>query len=325
MTYCLSMHKIISCIFLCLAFSSTVIAAPRPTDRTFAKFDLDKNGSLQLMEFARLMVDTQPGYGLYRKTTFREFFRADLNLNDALNTEEFYLWMRRPHQDLAGEIIERFPLVDRNRDEMLSAAELTQLYRPKLSKKAALAEITRLDSNGDAKLTRAECFRYMSLDCRTFLGMKRSDAETLLQLVNVSAFVWRQDDIAYPFDPVIGQVQPLFFWGTSGDIITDCALRLNTQLFIGQAADAAIAAAATYGIQAARTMFPRFVDCMTSMMPADVMPLIYCPPYDDYGLPYPINEGRNFPTELFLEIGSFDGKVEYISLSRGGPALVFIQ
>ena len=28
MTYCLSMHKIISCIFLCLAFSSTVIARP---------------------------------------------------------------------------------------------------------------------------------------------------------------------------------------------------------------------------------------------------------------------------------------------------------
>ena len=325
MTYCLSMHKIISCIFLCLAFSSTVIAAPRLTDRTFAKFDLDKNGSLQLMEFARLMGDTQPGYDLFRKTTFREFFRADLNLNDALNTEEFYLWMRRPHQDLAGEIIERFPLVDRNRDEMLSAAELTQLYRPKLSKKAALAEITRLDSNGDAKLTRAECFRYMSLDCRTFLGMKRSDAETLLQLVNVSAFVWRQDDIAYPFDPVIGQVQPLFFWGTSGDIITDCTLRLNTQLFIGQAADAAIAAAATYGIQAARTMFPRFVDCMTSMMPADVMPLIYCPPYEDHGFPYPINEGGTLPTGLFLEIGSFDGKVEYISLSRGGPALVFIQ
>ena len=325
MTYCLSMHKIISCIFLCLAFSSTVIAAPRLTDRTFAKFDLDKNGSLQLMEFARLMGDTQPGYDLFRKTTFREFFRADLNLNDALNTEEFYLWMRRPHQDLAGEIIERFPIVDRNRDEMLSAAELTQLYRPKLSKKAALAEITRLDSNGDAKLTRAECFRYMSLDCRTFLGMKRSDAETLLQLVNASAFVWRQDDIAYPFDPVIGQVQPLFFWGTSGDIITDCTLRLNTQFYIGQTADSAIVAAATYGLQAAKPMFPRFVDCMTTMMPAGVMPLIYCPPYEDHGFPYPINEGGTLPTGLFLEIGSFDGKVEYISLSRGGPALVFIQ
>ena len=72
-------------------------------------------------------------------------------------------------------------------------------------------------------------------------------------------------------------------------------------------------------------MFPRFVDCMTSMMPADVMPLIYCPPYEDHGFPYPINEGGTLPTGLFLEIGSFDGKVEYISLSRGGPALVFIQ
>ena len=325
MTYCLRMPKFISCIFLCLAFSSTVIAAPRPTDRAFAKADLDKSGSLQLFEFARLMGDTQPGYDLFRKTTFREFFRADLNINGSLNTEEFYLWMRGPYQDLAGEFIERFPRVDRNRDNALNAAELTQLYRPKLSKKAALAEIRRLDSNGDAKLTRAECFRYMSLDCRTFLGMKRSDAEALIQLVNVSAFVWREDDIAYPFDPVIGQVQPLFFWGTSGGIITDCTVRLNTQFYIGQTAESAIEAAATFGLQAAKPMFPRFVDCMTSMMPADVMPLIYCPPYEDHGFPYPINEGGTLPTGLFLEIGSFDGKVEYISLSRGGPALVFIQ
>ena len=155
--------------------------------------------------------------------------------------------------------------------------------------------------------------------------MKRSDAEALIQLVNVSAFVWREDDIAYPFDPVIGQVQPLFFWGTSGDIITDCTVRLNTQFYIGQTAESAIAAAATFGLQAAKPMFPRFVDCMTSMMPADVMPLIYCPPYEDHGFPYPINEGGTLPTGLFLEIGSFDGKVEYISLSRGGPALVFIQ
>jgi len=325
MTYCLCMLKSISCIFLCLAFSSALIAAPRPTDRAFAKADVDKNGSLQVFEFARFMGDTQPGFGMYRKSTYREFFRADLNINGSLNTEEFYLWMRGPYQDLAGEFVERFPLADRNRDEALNAAELAQLYRPKLSKKAALAEIRRLDSNGDAKLTRAECFRYMALDCRTFLGMKRSDAESLLQMVNVSAFVWRQDDIAYPFDPVIGQVQPLFFWGTSGDIITDCTLRLNTEFYIGQAADSAIAAAATYGLQAAKPMFPRFVDCMTSMMPADVMPLIYCPPYEDHGLPYPINEGSNLPTGLFLEIGSFDGKVEYISLSRGGPAVVSIQ
>jgi len=319
------MIKSISCIFLCLAFSSALIAAPRPTDRAFAKADVDKSGSLQVFEFARLMGDTQPGFGMYRKSTYREFFRADLNVNGTLNAEEFYLWMRGPFQDLAGEFVERFPLADRNRDEALNAAELTQLYRPKLSKKAALAEIRRLDSNGDAKLTRAECFRYMALDCRTFLGMKRSDAESLLQMVNVSAFVWRQDDIAYPFDPVIGQVQPLFFWGTSGDIITDCTLRLNTEFYIGQATDSAIAAAATYGLQAAKPMFPRFVDCMTSMMPADVMPLIYCPPYEDHGLPYPLNEGSNLPTGLFLEIGSFDGNVDYISLSRGGPAVVSIQ
>jgi hypothetical protein len=43
------------------------------------------------------------------------------------------------------------------------------------------------------------------------------------------------------------------------------------------------------------------------------------------GLGYVYNFGRDLPNELFLEIGSFGGKLEVLSLTRGTESMVFIQ
>ena len=37
------------------------------------------------------------------------------------------------------------------------------------------------------------------------------------------------------------------------------------------------------------------------------------------------NFERDLPNELFLEIGSFGGKLEVLSITRGSPQMVFIQ
>jgi hypothetical protein len=74
-------------------------------------------------------------------------------------------------------------------------------------------------------------------------------------------------------------------------------------------------------------------DCMTTnggtfiLNPGDqqTMPLIYCPDFEPLGLSYPRNLGSDLPSTLYLEIGSFGGKLEVLSLTRGTESMVFIQ
>jgi hypothetical protein len=95
----------------------------------------------------------------------------------------------------------------------------------------------------------------------------------------------------------------------------------------------AIDAAAQHGLTAVRPAFPRMKDCMTTnggtfiLNPGDqqTMPLIYCPNFENLGLPNVYNFGRDLPSTLYLEIGSFDGKVEVLSITRGSVQMVFIQ
>jgi hypothetical protein len=128
-------------------------------------------------------------------------------------------------------------------------------------------------------------------------------------------------------------VQPLFFWGVDGGIITDCRLRINLSALREGTPQEAIDAAAQHGLTAVRPAFPRMKDCMTTnggtfiLNPGDqqTMPLIYCPNFENLGLPNVYNFGRDLPSTLYLEIGSFDGKVEVLSITRGSVQMVFIQ
>jgi hypothetical protein len=58
---------------------------------------------------------------------------------------------------------------------------------------------------------------------------EKNDADLLTSALGISTFVWREDDIAYPYDPVFGEPQPLFFFGLNGGVITNCSMRLTIQ------------------------------------------------------------------------------------------------
>ena len=322
-------HLLLPGLFL----ASITQAAAFATDGMFNRLDRDKNQTLEQTEFAWLMGERSPTFAGFTKRTYREFFRADLDQSNTLTRAEFSDWVRKPRRDLAAEVVERFFIVDRNRDKMLDAKEFAKLYRPALKRTDAAREVVRLDANADGKLTRRECFRYLPVDSATLLGMRVADAQELLSDVSVSAFVWREGDIAYPYDPIPDQVQPLFFWGVDGGIITDCRLRINLSALREGTPQEAIDAAAQHGLTAVRPAFPRMKDCMTTnggtfiLNPGDqqTMPLIYCPNFENLGLPNVYNFGRDLPSTLYLEIGSFDGKVEVLSITRGSVQMVFIQ
>jgi Ca2+-binding EF-hand superfamily protein len=323
-------HLLLPGLFL----ASIAQAAAFATDGMFKRLDRDKNQTLDQTEFAWLMGERSPTFAGFTKRTYREFFRADLDQSNTLTRAEVSDWVRKPRRDLAAEVVERFFIVDRNRDEMLDAKEFAKLYRPALKRTDAAREVVRLDANADGKLTRRECFRYLPVDSATLLGMRVSDAQELLSDVSVSAFVWREGDIAYPYDPIPDQVQPLFFWGVDGGIITDCRLRINLDALREGTPQDAIDAAAQHGLTAVRPAFPRMKDCMKTFgVPENadpnhqkLMPQLYCPDYDPIlGLGYVYNFGRDLPNKLFLEIGSFGGKLEVLSLTRGSPQMVFIQ
>ena len=218
-------HLLLPGLFL----ASITQAAAFATDGMFNRLDRDKDQVLYQNEFAWLMGERSPTFAGFTKRTYREFFRADLDQSGSITRSEFSDWVRKPRRDLPAEVVERFLIVDRNRDEMLDAKEFAKLYRPALKRTDAAREVLRLDANADGKLTRRECFRYLPVDRATLLGMRVADAEGLLNDVSVSAFVWREGDIAYPYDPIPDQVQPLFFWGVDGGIITDCRLSHQSQ------------------------------------------------------------------------------------------------
>lgn len=322
-------HLLLPGLFL----ASITQAATFATDGMFKRLDRDKNQTLDQTEFAWLMGERSPTFAGFTKRTYREFFRADLDQSNTLTRAEFSDWVRKSRRDLPAEVLERFFIVDRNRDKMLDAKEFAKLYRPALKRTGAAREVLRLDANADGKLTRRECFRYLPVDSATLLGMRVADAQELLSDVSVSAFVWREGDIAYPYDPIPDQVQPLFFWGVDGGIITDCRLRINLTALREGTPQEAIDAAAQHGLTAMRPAFPRMKDCMTTnggtfiLNPGDqqTMPLIYCPNFENLGLPNVYNFGRDLPSTLYLEIGSFDGKVEVLSITRGSVQMVFIQ
>lgn len=321
-------------LLLGLFLASISPASAFATDGMFNRLDRDKDQVLYQTEFAWMMGERSPVFVGFTKRTYREFFRADLDQSGSVTRSEFSDWVRKPRRDLPAELVERFFIVDRNRDEMLDAKEFAKLYRPAWKVTDAAREVARLDANADGKLTRRECFRYLPVDRATLLGMRVADADQLLNDVSVSAFVWRDGDIAYPYDPIPDQVQPLFFWGVDGGIITDCRLRINLDaLRVGTPQDA-IDAAAQHGLTAVRPAFPRMKDCgQTFVVPENsdpnhqmLMPQLYCPDYDPIlGLGYVYNFGRDLPNELFLEIGSFGGKLEVLSLTRGTESMVFIQ
>jgi Ca2+-binding EF-hand superfamily protein len=321
-------------LLLGLFLASISPASAFATDGMFNRLDRDKDQVLYQTEFAWMMGERSPVFVGFTKRTYREFFRADLDQSGSVTRSEFSDWVRKPRRDLPAELVERFFIVDRNRDEMLDAKEFAKLYRPAWKVTDAAREVVRLDANADGKLTRRECFRYLPVDRATLLGMRVADADQLLNDVSVSAFVWRDGDIAYPYDPIPDQVQPLFFWGVDGGIITDCRLRINLDaLRVGTPQDA-IDAAAQHGLTAVRPAFPRMKDCgQTFVVPENsdpnhqmLMPQLYCPDYDPIlGLGYVYNFGRDLPNELFLEIGSFGGKLEVLSLTRGTESMVFIQ
>ena len=323
-------HLLLPGLFL----ASITQAAAFATDGMLTRLDRDKNQTLDQTEFAWLMGERSPTFAGFTKRTYREFFRADLDQSNTLTRAEFSDWVRKPRRDLPAEVVERFFIVDRNRDEMLDAKEFAKLYRPALKRTDAAREVVRLDANADGKLTRRECFRYLPVDCATLLGMRVADAQELLSDVSVSAFVWREGDIAYPYDPIPDQVQPLFFWGVDGGIITDCRLRINLDALREGTPQEAIDAAAQHGLTAVRPAFPRMKDCMKTFgVPENadpnhqmLMPQLYCPDYDPIlGLGYRYNYERDLPDELFLEIGSFGGKLEVLAITRGSPQMVFIQ
>lgn len=322
-------HLLLPGLFL----ASITQAAAFATDGMFNRLDRDKNQTLDQTEFAWLMGERSPTFAGFTKRTYREFFRADLDQSNTLTRAEFSDWVRKPRRDLPAEVVERFFIVDRNRDEMLDTKEFAKLYRPALKRTDAAREVLRLDANADGKLTRRECFRYLPVDSATLLGMRVADAQELLSDVSVSAFVWREGDIAYPYDPIPDQVQPLFFWGVDGGIITDCRLRINLSALREGTPQEAIDTAAQHGLTAVRPAFPRMKDCMTTngeafiLNPGDqqTMPLIYCPDFEPLGLSYPRNLGSDLPSTLYLEIGSFGGKLEVLSITRGSPQMVFIQ
>lgn len=304
---------------------SPLFSASLASDRIFRKLDNDQSQTLQLMEFARMMGDTLPRFSGYELRTYREFFRADQDQSSALSASEFSLWLKGNRRTLAAETYERFAIVDANRDQLLDAKEFARLYQPRLTKKAAQQSLTQLDANADGKLTRAECFRYLPMDRATFLGMKRTDAEQLLDFVQVKSFVWRDDDIAYPYDPVRDEIQPLFFFGVNGGIITECTVRLDLASLRGQSTEEVMEETARFGLRFAAPSFPRYIDCLTTFVQPPSMNVIYCPPYDSLNLPFPLNLGADLPQQLYVEIGSFEGVVEHLSLTRGGQQLYFTQ
>jgi Ca2+-binding EF-hand superfamily protein len=321
-------------LLLGLFLASISPASAFATDGMFNRLDRDKDQVLYQTEFAWMMGERSPVFVGFTKRTYREFFRADLDQSGSVTRSEFADWVRKPRRDLPAELVERFFIVDRNRDEMLDAKEFAKLYRPAWKVTDAAREVVRLDANADGKLTRRECFRYLPVDRATLLGMRVADADQLLNDVSVSAFVWREGDIAYPYDPIPDQVQPLFFWGVDGGIITDCTLRINLSALREGTPQEAIDAAAQHGLTAVRPAFPRMKDCgQTFAVPENsdpnhqmLMPQLYCPDYDPIlGLGYRYNFGRDLPNELFLEIGSFGGKLEVLSIKRGAESMVFIQ
>ena len=213
-------------ITIALSVSSHAAISRRSSDRIFSRLNQDADAVLNVGEFARMMGETSPSLAGFTLRTYREFFRADVD-QGGITSEEFFRWMRGETEELAGEAIERFLRADRNNDKVLDAKELSFAYKQRPSNRKVVAEIKRLDLDNDGKLSVKEFFQFLPMECKTFLGMKRNDADLLMSAFGVSSFIWREDDIAYPYDPVFGEPQPLFFFGLNGGVITDCLMRFT--------------------------------------------------------------------------------------------------
>ena len=212
-----------------LTFTSEAGLSRTTSDRIFARLNKNTDAVLDVGEFARMMGEKFPSLTGFSLRTYREFFRVDADQISGISQEDFFRWNRGDTRELAGETIERFIRADRNHDKVLDARELPWAYKQKLSKRKLAAEIKRLDLDDDGKLSLKEFFQFLPMECKTFLGMKKNDADLLTSALGISTFVWREDDIAYPYDPVFGEPQPLFFFGLNGGVITNCSMRLTIQ------------------------------------------------------------------------------------------------
>ncbi len=224
-------RNLLICSLVTIVFSASSHAAlsRSASHRIFVRLNQNADAFLDVREFARIMGETTPAFTGYSMRTYREFFRADADQSNGITNEEFFRWNRRQTEELAGESIERFFRADHSKDQLLDAAELRFAYKGILSKRNIATEIKRLDMNDDGKLSLREFFRFLPMDCKTLLGMKISDANLLMSAFELSYFVWRNDDVAYPYDPVFGEPQPLLFLGLNGGVITDCSMRFTIQ------------------------------------------------------------------------------------------------
>jgi Ca2+-binding EF-hand superfamily protein len=212
---------------LALAVSSHAALSSKTSDRIFTRLDQNTDTVLDMTEFARMMGETMPSFAGFSMRTYRAFFRADGDHTASITGKEFLRWIRGDSPELAAESVERFLRADRNNDKVLDVSELPSAYKQRLAKRKVAAAIKRLDINDDGKLSLKEFFQFLPMECKTFLGMKKNDADLLTSAFGMSSFVWRDDDVAYPYDPVFGEPQPLFFFGLNGGVITDCSMRVT--------------------------------------------------------------------------------------------------
>jgi Ca2+-binding EF-hand superfamily protein len=301
---------------MALGVASATAAPMKPAaaKAEFSLIDSNRDGTVQLLEFARSRLDFQTVTWRLKTATWLEFTRIDSDGNEELSQDEWVNYRVYPSNDQLVDQLRRFRQSDRNGDGKLSASETRAAFQPRLTSIQSVALVTSLDSDGDHLLTLGEFFRYTYLGEDSMRGLRRRDAEDLLSALGATFNYSRFNGAVVDY---FAEVHGLYWLTSDADVITSCGYGIDLESLVGRTDAEAVKAAELAGLIPASPMFGTIpVDNPTVAVVSPEARLRIMGGWDNTH-PIPLNDGGTFPLHPYLVIYARAGVVQFCSVTMG--------
>ncbi len=278
----------------------------------FALMDSDRSGGVRVMELAAFRRDKGSISWQLKTATWLEFTRADADGDESIVLEEWAAYRTIPEANRLGDQVRRFRSADRNGDGELNVRELRMAFMPRLSAQQATDTMAWLDSDADKLLTMGEFFRYVILSPDAMRGMRRRDAEDLLQVIGGTFHYTMYNGAVVDY---FAPVHSLYWLRSDADVISACGYGIDLDSFIGKTDAEAASEASLAGLLPASPMPP-------GIIPVDEAVLNRTSPvFLDWDRlhPSPYNFGDTLPMHPYLVIYARAGVVIFLEITMGSP------
>ena len=280
----------------------------------FSLIDSDRSGGIRVMELARYRRDPGSVSWLLKSSTWLEFTRADSNGDDLISPEEWVAQRMFPAANLLGDQVRRFRSADRNGDGKLNTREVRAAFLPRLSAQEGVDTVAWLDSDSDKLLSMGEFFRYVNLGPDAMRGMRRVDAEDLLQAIGGTFYYTMYNGAVIDY---FAPVHALYWLRSDANVITACGYGIDLDFLVGGTDAEAVTEAGLCGLLPASPMSPGIIPILFDGDLLDRLPPIFV----DWDRPHPapLNFGSELPLRPYLVIYSRGGVVEDLQITMGSP------